>query len=189
MRKILALGLAIAGLFMTAEAIAEPTGPPCPDLPPIGTQYQCGFLQAGKEIVVNGIRFRVSTDGQGCFVVIGHNHNPCEAILAPTCFIAKSDDGELGTVTINLAPGSAPTTLRGNAGTNRLLPANLQINLNVTVTVSSLPGTFRGSLTLTTSGIEELPLSNVALDAQTTILTNEEGESLELTSESVVLNP
>jgi len=192
MRKILALGLAIAGLFMTAEATAEPTEPPCPDLPAIGTQYICPFLQAGKQIWINGVLFIIRSDGQGCFRVVGHSHNPCQAILEPLCFIAKSDDGELGPVTINLALGSPTTTLTGIPGTNRVFPASLEINLNISATGNALNGTFtsNGPLTLRGSDIVGVPLKNVTVTAVGPVtLTNKEGESIELRSDEVVLNP
>lgn len=191
MRKIFALALLAAGTLMASEAIAQP----CPDLPPIGTVYTCYFVNGGKVVVGPGGPVPSNSTGSATVYVVAHRTPPiypvCEAILSPNQF-SSTGEGRLGVVSTALAPGSPDSRLTGNA--TSLFPADLELNLNLKATVSSLGGTFvsQNPLKLRASGIRGLPLRAVSvrqIDADFVKLTNEKGQSIGLQEVGVVLNP
>lgn len=184
MRKLFMTLLAATGLFAAAQASAQ-----CPDLPPIGTPYTCYFVNGGKVVVTPGGPVPSNSTGSATVYVVGHNTNPCEAILSPEQF-GSTGQGRLGTLSSSLAPGSPVSRLTGNNAT--LFPASLELNLNLQVTASSLNGTFtsQGPLKLRASNIRSLPLKNVDVKQVGDLkLVNEKGESIGLTNVAVTLGP
>lgn len=185
MHKILALGLAVVALFITVEAMAQ-----CDDLPPIGTAYTCYFIDGGKVIVTPGGPVPSNSIGSATVYVVAHHYCPCEVILSPEQF-SSSGSGALGTFTANLAPGSPVSRLTGR-NCDKLCPADLELNLNITVRADGLDGTFtsQGPITLrVVGGCPPFHCVEVKQEPNQTLkLINERNDIIGLESVNVRLN-
>lgn len=174
MRKIFALGLAAAGLFMAGEAMAQ-----CADRPPIGSTYTCYFVDGEKVVVLPGGPVPSNSSGSATVYVVGYNDDPCEVLLSPEQF-SSTGTGKLGTLSTGLAPGSPKSRLTGRDKIN-LFPADLELNLNITAKADALNGTFTsdGPLVLRAEGIEKVPFEGVEVKQDGAVkLTNEKRETI-----------
>lgn len=154
----------LLGMLAASTTVASAQ---CNDLPPIGTIYHCIIVSGGKILVVNGSDEAVNSEAAATFEVSEYTSNPCGVVLSERGFSSKSFSLTLGEFTTFTNPGSrsSATITQSIPGSPSLLPASLNISLELSATASAVPGTtfraFNPLVLESTAPITSLPLSNV----------------------------
>lgn len=134
-RNIFALAIVTVALLSASNAFAQ-----CPDLPPIDTIVTCTFVNGVKVITpVSQPPSNASSGGQAFFKVVGHNFNPCEALLQPLEFFSQGQSPTLGPVNSSLGQNSPLSSIKGTNSATLFPGAQLTLNFNLNVSTPSLP--------------------------------------------------
>jgi hypothetical protein len=165
------------GIFLAATATAAYAQ--CDGLPPIGTVYTCAVLPGGgKVLVVNGKEEPVESTVRATFRVTGYTSNPCAVVLENIAFSSSSISLTLGEFNTYTSPGgSSGATITQNGEGKSLLPATLNIALNLTANVGGKEFKSDVPLQLQNTDVQSLDFKDLKVEQSEKEVTFSDGNT------------
>lgn len=165
------------GIFLALTATAAYAQ--CDGLPPVGTVYTCVVLPGGQKIlVVDGTEEPVGSTAYATFRVTGYTSDPCAVVLENLAFTSSSFSLSLGEFRTYTTPGApSGATITQNRKGESLLPATLDIAVNLTADVQGKQFTSDGPLRLQNTDVQSLDFKDLKLEQSEKEVTFSNGDT------------